>query len=155
VFGTIDVETGRRTFVVRKGICAPDFHEALRSIRRAYGDRKVALLLDKASRHTAHASTDLAAELDMELIWLPTRTTNINPMDRLWRQGKDNICANMQHPDIDAQATMFVEYLLSLSPQEALRKSGMLSGRFWLFRGGPGTSGPRLPTCYKGPGTLA
>jgi transposase len=145
VFGTIDVETGRRTFVVRTGICAPDFHETLRSIRQAYGDRRAALLLDKASRHTAHASTDLAAELDIELIWLPTRTTNINPMDRLWRWGKDNICANMQHPDIDSQANMFVEYLLSLSPQEALRKAGMLSGRFWLYRGGPGHSGLCLP----------
>jgi transposase len=58
VFGTIDVETGGRIFVVRSDICAPDFHEILRSIREGYGDRKVALLLDKASRHTAHASTD-------------------------------------------------------------------------------------------------
>jgi transposase len=147
VFGTIDVETGRRTFVVRAGICAPDFHEALRSIRDAYGDRKVALLLDKASRHTAHASEELAAELDIKLIWLPTRSTNINPMDRLWRWGKDNICANKQHPDIDSQASMFVKYLLSLSPQEALRKAGMLSGRFWLYRGALGHSGLCLPTC--------
>jgi hypothetical protein len=29
---------------------------------------------------------------------------------------------------------MFAKYLLSLLPQEALRKAGMLSGRFWLFR---------------------
>jgi transposase len=134
VFGTIDVDTGRRTFVVRSGICAPDFHEALRSIRKAYDDRKVALLLDKASRHTAHASTQLAFELDIGLIWLPSRSTKINPMDRLWRYGKDTICANKQHPDIDSQANMFVEYLLSLSPQEALRKAGMLSGKFWLYR---------------------
>ena len=116
------------------GICAPDFHETLRSIREAYGDRKVALLLDKASRHTADTSADLAAELDIELIWLPHARTNINPMDRLWRWGKDKICANRQHPDIDSQASMFVKYLQSLSPQEALRKAGMLSGRFWLFR---------------------
>ena len=68
-------------------------------------------------------------------------------MDRLWRWGKDKICANRQHPDIDAQASMFVEYLLSLSPQEALRKAGMLSGRFWLYRGSPGHSGLCLPAC--------
>src|SRR5262245_24867402 len=62
VFGTIDVETGRRTFVVRPGICAPDFHAALRSIREAYGGQKVALLLDKASRHTADTSELLRSE---------------------------------------------------------------------------------------------
>src|SRR5262249_45501468 len=32
VFGTIDVETGRRVFVVRPGICAPDFHAILRVV---------------------------------------------------------------------------------------------------------------------------
>jgi transposase len=134
VFGTINVETGCRTFVVRAGICAPDFHAALRSIREAYGDRQVALLLDKASRHTAGTSKRLAADFGIELIWLPPHSTNVNPMDRLWRRAKDRICANRQHPDIDSQATIFVEYLLSLSPQEALRKAGILSGRFWLFR---------------------
>ena len=134
VFGTIDVDTGRRTFVVRAGICAPDFHANLRSVREAYGDRKVALLLDKASRHTADTSKRLAAELGIELIWLPPRGTNVNPMDRLWRWGKEKICDNRQHHYIDSQASRFVEYLLSLSPQEALRKAGMLSGRFWLFR---------------------
>ncbi len=134
VFGTIDVETGQRTFVVSAGICAPNFHEALRTIREAYNDRKVALLLDKASRHTAHTSVELATELDIELIWLPARSTNINPMDRLWRWGKDKICANRQHPDIDFQASKFVEYLLSLPPQECSRKAGILSGRFWLQR---------------------
>ena len=134
VFGTIDVETGHRVFIVRPGICAPDFHATLRAVREAYGSRKVVLLLDKASRHTAGTSARLAAELGIERIWLPPRTTKVNPMDRLWRCAKYRICANRQHPDIDAQAEMFVQYLLSLTPQEALRKAGMLSGRFWLFR---------------------
>jgi hypothetical protein len=55
-------------------------------------------------------------------------------MDRLWRWGKGRICANRQQPDIDFQASMFVDYLLSLPLQEALRKAGMLSRRFWLHR---------------------
>ena len=120
VFGTIDIETGRRTFVVRAGICAPDFHETLRTIREAYGDRKVVLLLDKASRHTAHSSKVLAADLNIQLIWLPARSTNINPMDRLWRVGKSTRSArDRQHPDINFQASKFVEYLLGLPPQES------------------------------------
>jgi hypothetical protein len=68
VFGTIDVETGHRIFVVRPGICNPDFHATLRAVRGAYGDRKVTLLLDKASRHTAGTSIRLAAELGIALI---------------------------------------------------------------------------------------
>ena len=55
-------------------------------------------------------------------------------MDRLWKWGKDKICANKQYLSIDYQADRFIEYLLGLSAQEALRKAGLLSGRFWLFR---------------------
>jgi hypothetical protein len=65
---------------------------------------------------------------------LPARASNINPMDRLWKWGKDKLCANKQYLSIDYQADRFSEYLLGLSAQEALRKSGLLSGRFWLFR---------------------
>jgi hypothetical protein len=55
-------------------------------------------------------------------------------MDLLWKWGKEKICSNKQYLSIDYQAKSFIEYLLSLSPQEALRKAGILSGNFWLFR---------------------
>ncbi len=134
VFGTIDVDTGQRIFLVRDGACATDFQPILRLIRQGYGGKKVALLLDGASRHSAGESEGLAAELEIELLYLPPRASNINPMDRLWKWGKDKICANKQYLSIDYQADRFIEYLLGLSPHEALRKAGVLSGRFWLFR---------------------
>ena len=134
VFGTIDVDTGRRIFVAREGACAVDFQALLRLIRQGYRSQAVALLLDGASRHSADASEELAADFDIELIWLPARASNINPMDRLWKWGKDKICANKQYLSIDYQADRFIEYLLGLSAQEALRKSGLLSGKCWLFR---------------------
>ena len=134
VFGTIDVETGQRIFVSRDGACGPDFEVILRQIRQGYGQRRAALLLDGASRHSAHYSERLATDLGIELIYLPARCTNINPLDRLWKWGKDKICANKQYLSIDYQGESFIGYLLSLSPQEALRKAGILSGNFWLFR---------------------
>jgi len=134
VFGTIDIETGHRTFVARERGCAVDFQALLWFIRRDYGNRKVALLLDGASRHTADASGELAAELDIELILLPAHCVNVNPMDRLWERGKEKVCANRQHTSIDDQAERFIQYLQSLSSQEALRASGLLCKRFWLFR---------------------
>jgi transposase len=134
VFGTIDAETGHRLFVAREGACAVDFHVMLRLIRKEYKDKQVVVLLDRASRHTAGDSESLAAELNIELIWLPKRCANVNPMDRLWRRGKDAICANKQYLSIDYQADRFIEYLSGLSNQDSLRKAGILSGRFWLFR---------------------
>ena len=132
VYGTINVETGDRILVAREGSCAVDFQALLRLIRQEYEGRRVVVLLDGASRHTAGASEALAGQLSLELIRLPVRCANVNPMDRLWRWGKDKVCANKQYLSIDYQAERFVEYLLGLSGQEALKKAGILSGKFWL-----------------------
>jgi len=134
IFGSIDVDTGNRVLISREAPCAADFQVLLREIRKDYRKRKVALLLDRASRHTARTTTNLAEELDIEFIWLPKRSAKINPMDRLWKWGKEKTCANKQHGCIDEQADFFIKYLSTLSPEETLRKAGILSGRFWLFR---------------------
>ena len=94
----------------------------------------MALLLDRAGRHTAGESQDLAAELDMERLWLPSHCVNVNPMDRWWQAGKDRMCANQQHACIDHRAQFFIEYLHSLFPQRALERAGILSRKFWSFR---------------------
>jgi transposase len=140
IFGTIDVETGRRILLARGRLCAVDFQTLLRLIREDYGDRKIAILLDDASSHTAHDSTALADQLEIMLIWLPPKCPQLNPLDRLWKCAKQNVCANRQYKSIDEQEDRFVDYLNGLSRYEALRKSGLLSKDYWLFRGSPGTS---------------
>ncbi len=134
IFGTLDIETGRRVLVAREHQCGPDFEVLLRMVRQDYGSRAVAMLLDGDPSHTAHASKELAAQLGIELIWLPPRCPKLNPMDRLWECAKQKVCANRQYRSIDDQAERFIAYLLALSPNEALRKAGILSKNFWLFR---------------------
>jgi hypothetical protein len=135
IFGTIDIETGRRILVARRRLCAPDFQVVLRLVRESYGDREVALLLDGASSHTAHDSKALAAQIGITLIWLPPKCPQLNPMDRLWKCAKQKVCVNRQYKSIDDQEDRFIDYLQGLSGHEALRKAGLLSKNCWLFRG--------------------
>ena len=90
------------------------------------------MVLDEERSHTAHASQALAGLRDIELLWLPKRSPHLNPMDHLWRHGKENICANWQYSNIDDEVESFFVYLYNLTPTEALRKAGILSGDFWL-----------------------
>jgi hypothetical protein len=90
----------------------------------------VALLLDEDPCHTAKAS--LRATEGMTLLWLPNRAPKLNPMDTLWGQGKDVISANKQYATIEEQVDRFLAYLRSLTNQEALYTSGVLSKKFWL-----------------------
>ena len=90
------------------------------------------MLLDEDPSHTAKAS--LREAEGMTLLWLPKRSPKLNPMDTLWGQGKDVVSANKQYTTIEEQVDRFLDYLRSLTNQEALHTSGVLSKRFWLKR---------------------
>jgi hypothetical protein len=132
VFGTINIDTGHRLFLVRRRQKGEDFRAFLSVIRSHYRGWRVALLPDEDASHTAAASQELAAEMGIRLIWLPKRCPELNGMDHLWGHGKDHVCANRQYPVIDEQAERFVDYLRGLSNREALRQAGILAEDFWL-----------------------
>jgi hypothetical protein len=132
LFGSINVWTGHRLFLVRHQGRGLDCEAFLDEVHEHYRGRHVALLLDEDSSHTADDTQALADDYDIELLWLPKRSPHLNPMDHLWRHGKEVQLANYQHASIDAQTDRLVSYLANLSAQEALRKAGILSGSFWL-----------------------
>ncbi len=132
VFGALNLRTGHRVFQARRHQRGGDCQAFLRELRRHYPAWHLALLLDEDSSHTAGASQDVAEELDIELVWLPKRSPHLNPMDHLWRHGKEVKSANHQYDSIDTQVERFISYLSGLSRQEALRKAGVHSEDFWL-----------------------
>ena len=88
--------------------------------------------MDEDSSHTAEDSQDEADELGIELLWLPKRSPHLNPMDHLWRHGKEGMSANHQYPSIDGQVERFIDYLSDLFAYEVLKKAGIFSRDFWL-----------------------
>lgn len=132
LFGALNLRTGRILVLPRERQRSPDFCAFLREVRRCYRGHHVALLLDSDSSHTAQASQRLAAKLDISLLWLPTRAPHLNPMDHLWRDVKQNVCANRQDTSIDALVMRVLRHLQRLPPRAVLRKAGVLSRRFWL-----------------------
>jgi hypothetical protein len=132
VFGVLNLRTGRRLFLPREHQRAVDFQAFLRVIHYHYRGWHVALLLDEDPSHTAKGSVQLAGWFDIDLLWLPKRCPELNPVDTLWGQGKDVISADKQYATIDEQVDRFLGYLESLSPWEALHITGVFSKGFWL-----------------------
>ena len=132
VFGALNLRTGRRLFLPREHQRAVDFQAFLRVVHYSYRGWHVALLLDEDPSHTAKGSVQLADWFDIDLLWLPKRSPQLNPMDTLWGQGKDVISADKQYATIDEQVERFLRYLESLSAWEALHTAGVYSNGFWL-----------------------
>jgi transposase len=134
LFGALNVSNGRRLLLRRARARAADFQAFLRYLRgRHYrAGQPLWLLLDKAPCHVAAGSLTLAAELNMQLLWLPRQCSELNAMDHLWRHLKEDLAANRQRPTIDALAEQAEAWILALSDEQALRKSGLLSKNCWL-----------------------
>jgi hypothetical protein len=132
VFGALNLRTGWRLFLPREHQRAADFQVFLREVHSCYRGWHVALLLDEDPSHTAKGSARLAEGFGIDLLWLPKRCPELNPMDTLWGQAKDVISADKQYATIDEQVERFLDHVESLSIWEALHTSGVYSRDFWL-----------------------
>src|SRR5262249_46972803 len=81
IFAAINIETGLRLFLARRGQRGGDAGALLPLVASHCRGWHVALLLDEDSSHTAQASQDLAQQLGMKLLWLPKRCPGLNGMD--------------------------------------------------------------------------
>jgi hypothetical protein len=131
-FGAIALATGHRVVQVQNHQRAENFCQFLEFLRWCYRGRYLVLLLDGDPCHTAFQSQQVADELEIELDWLPKRAPELNGMDQLFRRGKREVSANRQYPDVDQHADRFTDWMLRLSPRQALTKAGILSDHFWL-----------------------
>lgn len=132
LFGALDLRTGTRYLRSRSRNRADDFCAFLTWLRTQEPDRPILMLLDDGPSHTARKSRQTASELGIELVPLPHRSPELNPLESLWRLGKQVVCANRQYRDILDELLAVIDYLQGLSNAEALEKSGVLSPTFWL-----------------------
>jgi transposase len=132
LFGALNPSNGTRLFLERKKQGKEDFQEFLGLIHQQYRGWRVSLVLDGDSSHTAKASQRDARSFGIQLVWLPVRCPELNPMDHLWRHGKERIGANWQYESIAELVHHFLHDLEGLSVEETLRKAGVLSEDYWL-----------------------
>jgi hypothetical protein len=132
VFGAMNLRTAKRLFLVRERQRAVDFQAFLRVVHYYYRGWHVAMLLDEDPSHTAKGSVELADWFAIELLWLPKRCPQLNPMDTLWGQGKDVVSADKRYANLDEQVDRFLRHLEGLSAWEALDTAGVNSEDFWL-----------------------
>jgi hypothetical protein len=74
----------------------------------------------------------LAAELGVELRFLPTACPELNPVEGLWRHAKARVLANEPTPDLGDSRGRVCEELFEMSGTERLTLAGVRSGNFWL-----------------------
>ena len=73
-------------------------------------DKQIIFVLDNAPIHKSAASIAALSlfEHRVQVVFLPTYCSFLNPIERFWRHLKDNVCVNKLYPDLD-ELTLAVE----------------------------------------------
>jgi len=95
-----------------------------------YPGRVIPLILDNARYHTCHLVEEwLCLHPQAHLVWLPKRSPQFNPVEDLWRWLKPEIAANRTPHDLEPLRRACRAELDALTPDQALRKAGLLGGK--------------------------
>lgn len=96
--GSLDVVARSCETVDRYSMC-----DLLRAIRAKNPDEKrIYLVLDNAPYNRSRVVRDLAARLEIRLLYLPPYSPNLNPIERLWKFVKQKVMANSYFPDLQS-----------------------------------------------------
>ena len=99
VYGAVEPTTGERFFLELPYLNAEMFQLFVDAFAQAFPDSLNILLLDNSGAHTA---SQLTLPENVRLLFLPPYCPELNPIERVWRDLKDDV-AWLQFTDLDAQ----------------------------------------------------
>lgn len=116
------------TYINADSIC-----KILNKIKNQYGDKRITIILDNARYQKCKLVMELALNLKIELLYLPTYSPNLNIIERLWKFVK-NDCLYSKYYD---NFTKFKQaIILSLEEAQTKKKEvlkSMLTLNFQIF----------------------
>jgi transposase len=99
VYGAVEPTTGERFFLELPYLNAEMFQLFVDAFSQAFPDSLNILVLDNSGAHT---SSQLTLPKNVRLLFLPPYCPELNPIERVWRDLKDDV-AWLQFADLDAQ----------------------------------------------------
>jgi transposase len=124
VYGAVEPTTGDRFFLELPYLNAEMFQLFLDAFAQAFPDSLNILVLDNSGAHTAQR---LTLPRNVRLVFLPPYCPELNPIERVWRDLKDDV-AWRQFADLNAQQ----EYLGHLLQAYEAATLQSLSGYAYL-----------------------
>jgi transposase len=132
LYTALNIATGHRCVDGASRWNGETFRAHLRHLRRQWRGWRIVLFLDRGSPHTARDSRNLAAQLGIEVRWLPTACPELNPVEDLWKWLKGKVLNNHQPDDFAETVSTATNAIQNLTKQDTLRLAGLMSGNFWL-----------------------
>ena len=107
--------------------------ELLEMIRAVYFDRVVTVVLDNAKYQRCKAVIEKAAQLEIELLFLPTYSPNLNLIERLWRFVKKDCLYSKYYKTANEFEEAIIGCLEKINTTKRDKLKSLMTLKFQLF----------------------
>jgi len=134
VLGALDAMTHELTMVCNDTyITASSVCELLRQVARTAGACPVTLVLDNARYQRCRVVEELARQLGLELLFLPSYSPNLNLIERLWKFTKKECLASEYYENFAAFKGAIAGFLSTVHERYADDLQSLLTLNFQQF----------------------
>ncbi len=128
LFGALNMRTGRWVYLVRERMLKEDFLAFLEHVLGQYATGPIVLVVDNYSSHTAHVvAAWLVEHPRLQLFYLPTHCSHLNPVEPIWLQLKGAIAANRLHASMSVLLDSVERFFQNMTPHMALTWAAVLN----------------------------
>jgi transposase len=121
LFGAVNIRTGQWTYLVRERIRKEDFIAFLEHLLVVYPKHPILLIVDNYSSHTAHLVRDwLEAHPRLQLYFLPTYCSHLNPVEDIWLRLKNQVSANRLYGSMKILLETVEAFFHDMTPEKTL-----------------------------------
>ena len=134
VLGAVDavshnlVQVTNHSYINAESVCA-----LLRAVVAAGTGLPITLVLDNARYQKCALVTNLAAQLGVELLYLPSYSANLNLIERLWKFVKKECLRSIHYPNYQAFTAAITHCLDDLPTKHKADMASLLSHNFQTF----------------------
>lgn len=134
VLGALDavshklVAVSNHSYINAESVCA-----LLRAVVDAGTGLPITLVLDNARYQKCALVTELAKQLGVELLYLPSYSPNLNLIERLWKFVKKECLSSVHYADYEAFSAAITQCLQDLPTKHKLAMDSLLTHDFQTF----------------------
>lgn len=117
------------TYITAESVC-----ELLRRIAMMHLDVPITLVLDNARYQKCKIVSALAAQLDIELLYLPAYSPNLNLIERLWKFVKKKVLYSKYYANFSDFRNAITDCLNQTHTTHKKELDSLLTLRFQVFK---------------------
>lgn len=121
VFGALNIRTGRWDYLIRPRQRSEDFLAFLEHLLTQYATGPLILIVDNYSSHKAkEVRAWLGAHPRLQLHYLPTYCSHLDPVENIWLRLKNEIAANRLYGSMKLLLQAVDRFFAEMTPEQAL-----------------------------------